>query len=101
MATPAGKKYPWKNVPPWSPLYHKLQQRSTTHLHSLTVDTLHASLASLSPNLPSSSLDLKRPRVPATERSEKSPEIPETPAVSLENVRRVEEDHSDNSNTLS
>lgn len=23
-ATPARKIFPWKNVPPWSPLYHKL-----------------------------------------------------------------------------
>jgi len=34
-ATPARKIFPWKNVPPWSPLYHKLQLHSTTSLHNL------------------------------------------------------------------
>src|SRR5947209_2575778 len=40
--TPARKRFPWKNVPSWSPLYHKLQLHSTTSLHSPAVDTLHA-----------------------------------------------------------
>jgi len=41
--TPGKKKYPWKNVPPWSPLYRKLQQRSDKSLDNPNVDTLHTS----------------------------------------------------------
>src|SRR4051794_4242550 len=49
--TPAGKKFPWKNVPPWSPLYRKLQLHSTTSLHNPTVDMLHAGSDSLGSTL--------------------------------------------------
>jgi hypothetical protein len=34
-------KYPWKNVPPWSPLHRKLQQRSDKSLDNPSIDALH------------------------------------------------------------
>jgi hypothetical protein len=86
VATPAGKKFPWKNVPPWSPLYHKLQLHSATPLHNQpTVEALHAGTDSIE----SVSTELERPpRDPVAERPETSPEIPVTPTVALESVRR-------------
>ena len=40
-ATPGKKKHPWINVPRWSPLYRKLQQRSDKPLDDPSVDALH------------------------------------------------------------
>jgi hypothetical protein len=40
-ATPGKKKHPWVNVPRWSPLYRKLQQRSDKPLNNPSVNALH------------------------------------------------------------
>jgi hypothetical protein len=40
-ATPGNKKHPWINVPRWSLLYRKLQQRSDKPLDDLGVNALH------------------------------------------------------------
>ena len=90
VVTTGRKPYPWKNVPPWSPLYYKLQQHSATPLHNQpTIEALHAGTDSLE----STSTELERPpkdsRGSVAERLENSPEIPETPIVALESVRRV------------
>jgi hypothetical protein len=93
--TPGGKKYPWKNVPSWSPLHRKLQQYSNKPFNNLTGNTLHADTDSVrSPSTefepaPKDSMAL------ITQRLEGSPEIPETPVVALENLRREEGDYSD------
>src|SRR5947209_20480442 len=50
-ATPTGKRFPWKNVPPWPPLRHKLQQHSTTPLYNPTLDTFHTGSDSLESTL--------------------------------------------------
>jgi hypothetical protein len=51
------------------------------------------------------STELERPlkdsRGPVAERAENSPEIPETPTVALESMRRGDDDHSDDGNSLS
>jgi hypothetical protein len=52
---PVRKIFPWKNIPPWSPLYHKLQLHSTTSLHNPAADTLHAGLNSRGSTEPESS----------------------------------------------
>jgi hypothetical protein len=83
-------------------LYYKLQQHSATPLHNQpTVEALHAGTDSLE----STSTELECPpkdsRGPVAERPENSPEVPETPTVALESVRRGDDDHSDDGNTLS
>jgi hypothetical protein len=53
-ATPGKKKHPRVNVPRWSPLYRKLQQRSDKPLDNLSVDVLtpaRTALGSLRPSL--------------------------------------------------
>jgi hypothetical protein len=93
VATPGGKRSPWKHPPPWSKLYRKLQQHSATPLHTSTIDALHTGTDSLG----SASTDS---RALVTEWPENSPEIPETPAVALEDVQREEDDHSHDGNIL-
>ncbi len=68
--TPARKIFPWKNVPPWSPLYHKLQLHSTTSLHNPAADTLHAGSDSRGSTEPESSPN--KVRVLAVELSKKT-----------------------------
>ena len=77
-ATPARKTFPWENVPPWSPLYHKLQLHSTTSLHNQTVDTSHAGSDSRGATEPESHRIKSEFRV---QLSEISSEIPETPGT--------------------
>jgi hypothetical protein len=101
VATPSRKSYPWKNVPRWSKLYYKLQQHSATLLHNQpTVEALHAGTDSLE----SISTELECPpkdsRGPVAERTRNSPEILEILIVALESVRRGDDDHSDDGNTL-
>ena len=68
--TPARKIFPWKNAPPWSPLYHKLQLHSTTSLHNPAADTLHAGSDSRGSTEPESSPN--KVRVLAVELSKKT-----------------------------
>jgi len=84
-----------RNVPKWSPLYRKLQQRSTTPLRNSTPDTLHASSDSLWPTLTGLEPPPKEYGVLAAKPFEISPEIPGTPAAAFENIRREQDDHSD------
>jgi hypothetical protein len=83
-------------------LYRKLQQRSDKPLDDLSVDALHTGTDSsrfLSTELEPAPKDS---RAFVIERPENSPEIPETPIVALEEMRREENDHSENGNyTLS
>jgi hypothetical protein len=100
-ATPGGKKYPWKNVPPWSPLHRKLRQRSTAPRQSPTVDALYAGPDSLA----GSSTELESPSKDSTaliaERPNLSPEIPETPPAALKDVRREKDNHGEDGDTPS
>jgi hypothetical protein len=97
-ATPGRREHPRVNPPPWSKLYHKLQEHSDKPLDNLTVDTPHASLTSPPSELKPAPKDSGPP---VTERLESSLEIPETPAVALEMMRCEEDDHGDNGNTPS
>jgi hypothetical protein len=81
-ATPGSKKSPWVNVPPWSPLHRRLEQRSDKPLDNLTVDALH-------PGTDSS-------RSPSTEL-EPAPKDSEAPVTE----RHEEDDHGDDGNTPS
>jgi hypothetical protein len=69
-------------------------------VHNSTPDTLRASSGSLGPTLTGLEPS-KEYGVLAAELSEILPEIPETPAGALENIRREQDDHSDDGNTLS
>jgi hypothetical protein len=95
------KKYPWKNVPSWSPLRRELQQHSTTRLHNPTVDALRSGTDSLGSPMTQFELPQKESRAFVAEQREISSEIPETPPVALENVGGKEDDHSEDGNTLS
>jgi hypothetical protein len=82
-------------------LYRKLQQLSDKPLDDLSVDTLHTGTDSS--RSPSTELEPapKDSRAFVTKRPENSPEIPETPIIALEEMRRKEDDHSDDGNTPS
>jgi len=88
------------NIPLWSPLHRRLQQRSDKPLNNLTVDALHPGTDSS--RSPSTELEPapKDSEAPVIERLESSLEIPETPAA-LEMMRHEEDDHGDDGNTLS
>jgi len=90
-ATPGKKKHSWINVPRWSSLYRKLQQRSDRPLDDPSVDTLHNGTDSS--RSPSTELEPapKDSRALVTDRPENSPEIPETPVIALEKIRREED----------
>jgi hypothetical protein len=59
-----------------------------------TVDTLHAGPDSRGSTLTELEPPPNEFRVLAVELSEISPEIPETQAIALENIRREQDDHS-------
>jgi hypothetical protein len=88
------------NVPPWSLLHRRLQQRSDKPLNNLTVDALHPGTDSS--RSPSTELESapKDSEAPVTERLESSLEIPKTSAA-LEMIRHEEDDYGDDGNTPS
>jgi hypothetical protein len=98
--THGGKNYPSKNVPHWSPLHRKLQEHSTTP-HSPTAGALHTDTDSPTSNSTEVEPAPKDSTVPIVERPEISPEIPETPAAALEDMRRKEDNNSDDGNAPS
>ena len=84
-----GRKSPWKNPPPWSPLHHRLQQAlnpppSETDAYAFHPDADNADLF----------LTTSEPPPELAEaligQPEDSPEIPETPAAAVESVQHEE-----------
>ena len=77
-ASSGGKRSPWKNLPLWSPLYHRRQRAL---------------------NSPPSETDEDNTEPFSTEalisQPKDSSEIPETPAAAVDNMRHEEEGHSD------
>jgi hypothetical protein len=70
-------------------------------LDNLSVDSLHIGTDSSSSPLTELEPAPKDSRAFITKRPGNSPEIPETPIIALEKMRREEDDHSEDGNTLS
>jgi hypothetical protein len=91
-ATPGKKKHPFINIPRWSPLHRRLQQRSDKLLDNLSVDVLHTGTDSSRSSSTKLGPTLKNFKAFITKQPENSPEIPET---SIKRMWGEEDDHSD------